>query len=102
MIWSIHIAKIFYTDIQEYKIRPVYLFKSYLDNDYLYLPLSTNLKRDWIIIWNNDLKSWNLKKDSVVVIPKIGLIHKSLLMKEIAHLDYKKEITINKKLCSKL
>jgi len=57
--------------LSEYKIRPVYIFKKYDDEDYMFLPLSSNISRNGIIIDNSCLEEGNIDRKSVVIIPKI-------------------------------
>jgi mRNA interferase MazF len=89
MVGRIFIARIYFTDNTGFKIRPVLLIKKYLNEDYLFLPITSNLNLQGIEIKNSDLESGNLIKSSVVIISKIGIILKTLLQKEIAKLkDY--------------
>ncbi len=83
MVGKIFLTKIFFTDLSDYKILPALIIKEYKDEDFLYLPLTTNLKLKGTIISPPDLKSGELKKTSVVIVPKISIIHKSFLIKEI-------------------
>ncbi len=48
-------------------------------NDLLVLPLTSNLGRDGIVITNQDIVKGFLRKDSVVVVPKITAIDQSLI-----------------------
>ncbi len=52
----------------------------------MFLPITSNLDLPGIKIKNSDLDSGSLFKSSVLIISKIGIIHKSLLQKEIAKL----------------
>lgn len=36
MIWKIVLVKVYFTDLSDYKIRPVYIFKKYDDEDYMF------------------------------------------------------------------
>jgi hypothetical protein len=40
----IGLVKVYFTDLSDFKIRPVLFYKK-IGNDYLFLPLTTNLKR---------------------------------------------------------
>ena len=44
MVKKLFLAKIFFTDLSNYKLRPILLIKEYKDEDFLYLPLTTNLE----------------------------------------------------------
>ncbi len=79
------------------------MFKIIDKNDLLILPLTTNLKREGIIITKNDIQNGSLKKDSVVIIPKITAIDKSLITKQnhIATLKESTFKTVFKKICNK-
>jgi hypothetical protein len=43
------------------------------------LPLTTNLKRKWILITSNDLEEWILYKDSIIIIPKFWVINEDFI-----------------------
>lgn len=83
MVRKLFLAKIFFTDLSNYKLRPVLLIKEYKDEDFLYLPLTTNLELKGITINNDDMEKGSLKQISVVIVPKIGILHKKFLVKEI-------------------
>jgi len=102
MVWKIVLVKVYFTDLSEYKIRPVYIFKKYDTQDYMFLPLSSNIHRNWIIIDNSYLEKWNIDRKSVVVIPKIWIIHKTLILKEIWTIKSNKVLEIINKLCIEL
>jgi len=102
MVGNIVLVKVYFTDLSEYKIRPVYIFKKYDDEDYMFLPLSSNIKRSGILLDSNCLKNWNLDRESIVIIPKIWIVHKTLILKEIGSLNLVKISEIQIKLCEKL
>jgi len=79
MVGNIYFIEMPYSDFREFKGRPVLVFREIDKNDFLILPLTTNLKRDGIIITNKDIKQGSLKKESVVIIPKITAIDHSLI-----------------------
>ncbi len=83
--WVVSLVAVYFTDLSEYKIRPVLLFKK-MQEDYLFLPLSSNLKKTGIIISSKDLKWWDLKQKSVIIIPKCWVIYKDSILKVIAEL----------------
>lgn len=102
MVGDIHIAKIYFTDHTDYKLRPILIFKEYSENDLLFLPLTTNKEIGGFSIESNDLKEGHLKKKSVIIFPKIGIIHKSLLTKKIGRLKQKIFKNIMAKICNDL
>jgi len=78
MVKNIYFVKVPYSDFSEFKGRPILVFKE-LENDLLFLPLTSNLKREGILLTNNDLESGSLKKESIIVVPKINAIDKNLI-----------------------
>ena len=86
MVGNLFIAKIYFTDISSYKERPVLIIKELKDQDYLFLPLTTNLNQDGICIQPGDLDSGKLKKISMVIISKISIIHRSLIIRHLGSL----------------
>ena len=90
-----------YSDFKEFKGRPVLVFKVVDKNDVLVLPLTTNLQRDGIVITKDDLKKGSIKKDSVVIVPKLTVIDSSLIVEEnfIARLKTKSFSKISKEIC---
>ena len=99
MVKKIVLAKIYFTDFKDYKIRPIFIVKAYKDEDFLYLPLTTNIKLEGILIKNTDLDQGYLKEDSIVVVPKIGILHKDFIEKEIATLKISTFKKILKAIC---
>ncbi len=80
MVGSIYFINLPYSDFKHYKGRPVLVFKTIDKNDLLVLPLTTNLQRKGIVICNEDLEKGSLKKESVVIVPKITAIDASLIV----------------------
>jgi hypothetical protein len=79
MVGSIYFIEMPYSDFKQFKGRPVLVFRVIDKNDLLVLPLTTNLHRDGIVITNDDIVTGSLKKESVVIIPKITAIDSSLI-----------------------
>ena len=101
MVGKIYFTEIIYTNFKESKGRPMLLIKE-LENDYLFLPLTSNLNKNGILVNNKDLKDGLLRKQSVIIVPKISAIDKNLInnAKYLATIKNKKlEETINK-ICS--
>ena len=82
MVGSIYFIDMPYSDFKQFKARPVLVFKSIDKNDLLILPLTTNLKREGIIVTQKDIKEGSLKKESIVIIPKLTAIDRSLISKQ--------------------
>lgn len=93
-----------YSDFKHFKGRPVLAFKEIDKNDLLVLPLTTNLKRDGIVISKKNIKFGSLKKESVVIVPKITAIDQSLIAAKnmIASLNDETFQKISKEICRKL
>lgn len=96
------LAKVYFTNASDYKLRPVLLCQKIAHDDYLYLPLTTNLSIEGVYVDSNDLASGNLAKPSVVVVPKISVIHASLLDRVIGLLNADKFEKIKRLLCRKI
>jgi len=101
MVGEIYLAKIYFTDLSEYKIRPVLIIKE-IEEDCICLQLTSQLKNNKLVISNNDLAKGNLKKESLVVFPKNFTLHKSILFKYIATVSEKKFKEIYKIFCTEL
>jgi len=102
MVGKIFIAKIYFTDFSTYKYRPVVLIKEYQKEDFLYLPVTSNLSLSGIKINNDFLESGTLIKESLIIVSKIGIIHKSLLTKEVGKLKKESFKSIMKTVCKDL
>ena len=83
MVGGIYLAKIYFTDLSQYKIRPVLVIKE-LGNDRICLQLTTQYNKKHIVIRNSDLNDGRMKKESLIVVPKNFTLHKSILFKYIA------------------
>ncbi len=82
MVGGIYFIHMPYSDFKTFKGRPVLVFKTLDKSDLLVLPLTTNLKRKGIIITNDDLEEGNLKKDSIIIVPKLTAIDRSIILDE--------------------
>ena len=104
MVGSIYFIEMPYSDFRKFKGRLVLVFRVIDKNDLLILPLTTNLKRDGIIISNKDIDKGSLKKESVVIIPKITAIDQALISDKniIATLKDKSFKKILEDVCNKL
>ena len=101
MVKSIYLAKIYFTDLKDYKIRPILVIKE-IENDCICLPLTTNLAQKGIVLTNNDLTEGILRKDLVVIVPKNFTLHKSIFLKYIGKIKEKKFKEIIEIFCKKI
>ena len=103
MVGSIYFIEMPYSDFREFKGRPVLVFREIDKSDVLVLPLTTNLNRDGIVISNKDIEQGSLKKESVVIVPKITTIDSGLISKsrKIATLKEKTFTKVLQAICSK-
>lgn len=79
MVGCIYFIQMPYSNFREFKGRPVLVFRQVDKNDLLVLPLTTNLKREGIVINNEDIEDGSLGKESVVIVPKITAIDFELI-----------------------
>jgi len=103
MVGSIYFIMMPYSDFKVFKGRPVLVFKELGKDDVLILPLTTNLTREGVIITKDDLKKGSIKKDSVVIVPKLTAIDSSLIQEDnfIARLKTKSFKKIHTEICLK-
>lgn len=101
MVGDIYLAKIYFTDLSEYKVRPILIIKE-LKEDCICLQLTSQIDKDKILLNNNDLSEGKLKKDSMVVVPKNFTLHKSILIKYIASVKENKLGIIFNNFCSEI
>jgi len=102
MVGKIFLAKIFFTDASSVKLRPIVIIREYRNEDFLFLPLTTNLNWEGILVQQNDLETGTLPKPSRIVIPKFGTIHKSLLVKELGTLKQEIMKKVHSEICQSL
>ena len=85
MVGSIYLARIFFTDGQSYKIRPILIVQKNSFGDFIYIPFTTNSNNKNSMKFSNKfLKSGDFKKDSYLILDKTCTIQPKLLDKEIA------------------
>ena len=101
MVKDIYLAKIYFTDLSEYKIRPVLVIKE-MGEDCICLQLTSNLNSNGIVVESKDVAKGCLKKDSLIVVPKNFTLHKSILFKYIATLKDEKFSEIYTLFCKKI
>jgi len=104
MVGNIYFIHMPYSNFRQSKARPVLIYKIIDKNDLLILPLTTNLQRDGIKTSAKDIKNGSIKKDSIIIIPKLTAIDKNLILEErfIASLKENSFLSIKEKLCFKL
>jgi mRNA interferase MazF len=98
MVGNIYLAKIYFTDLSAYKIRPVLVIKE-LDDDCICLQLTSQIKENAFIITQQDVLKGILKKDSFVIVPKNFTLHKSILIKYLATIKPEVMLNIIRELC---
>jgi len=103
MVGSIYFIDMPYSDFKTFKARPVLVFQIIDKNDVLVLPLTTNLERDGIVIGKKDIAKGVLKKDSIVIIPKLTAIDQTLISEQqkIATLKKNTFKKVLKEICMK-
>ena len=103
MVGGIYFIEMPYSDFKQFKGRPILVFRIIDKNDVLVLPLTTNLSREGFVITNEDIQTGFLKKESVVIVPKITAIDISLISEKnsIAMLKDKTFENILKEICRK-
>jgi len=101
MVRKIYLAKIYFTDLSQSKIRPVLVIKE-IGEDTLCLQLTSQLKDSKLKVSNDDLIEGSLKKESLVIVPKNFTLHKSILFKYIATINDNKFKEVYKTFCNEL
>ena len=101
MVGDIYLAKIYFTNLREYKIRPVLVIRQ-LGRDYICLQLTSQLKNKKLTLGNTDVIKGKLNKESLVVVPKNFTLHESILFKYIATINKDKFNEITTEFCKQL
>ncbi|MCX6050936.1 MAG: type II toxin-antitoxin system PemK/MazF family toxin [Campylobacterales bacterium] len=104
MVGNIYFISMPYSDFTKAKARPVLVFQTIDKNDLLILPLTSSLTRDGILITSDDIQDGTLKKDSVVIVPKLIAIDSNLILgsRFIASLKESSFTKVKNELCLKL
>ncbi len=101
MVGSIYLAKIYFTDGNNYKLRPILIIKKNSFGDYIYIPFTTNSNNiNNIKFSNNFLKNGEFKKESYLIIDKTCTISPHLLDRKIAHIKEDNLFQIYDKYCA--
>jgi hypothetical protein len=101
MVNKIYLAKIYFTDLSTYKIRPILVIKE-LNNDCICLQLTSQYKTNRVQLSNNDLIDGRLKNDSLIVVPKNFTLHKRVLTKYLGEIDRDKAVEIYNIFCKEI
>jgi len=104
VVGDIYYIKMPYSDFTKSKGRPVLVFQSISKDDFLILPLTSNLLEEGITITTDDIADGTLKRKSVIIVPKLTAVDSSLIKgsRFIASLKEKSFLHVKKKLCEKL
>ncbi len=104
MVGSIYFISMPYSDFKTAKGRPILVFKNIDKNNLLILPLTINLNREGILINNEDICDGSLKRESIIIVPKLTAIDASLILgsRFIASLKEDSFDKVKKELCAKL
>lgn len=87
MVAGIYLAPIYFMDANHAKTRPILLIKQNNYQDYVFVPLTTNLQAIGIAIDNSNLQEGFLPKKSMIVYEKVSVIAPSRLIKKIGVLN---------------
>lgn len=104
MVGHIYYITMPYSDFTKSKGRPVLVFKKIDKNDFLILPLTSNLQREGLLITGADVEDGRLKKESVIIVPKLTAVDSSLIKgsRFIASLKKTSFVKVKQELCSRL
>ena len=85
MVGDIYLAKIYFTDGNNYKLRPILIIKENSFGDFIYIPFTTSSNNiNSIKFDSNFLKDGEFRKQSYLIIDKTCTIQESLLDRKIA------------------
>ena len=104
MVGNIYFIGMPYSDFSKAKGRPVLVFKTIDKNDLLVLPLTSNLKRDGMLITKKDIEDGDIKKESIVIVPKLTAVDSSLILGSRFIASLKEDVfsKVKKELCFRL
>ena len=103
MVGSICLAKIYFTDNINYKLRPILIIKKNSFGDYIYIPFTTNPQnQNSIEFTSKDLENGKFNKTSYLIIDKTCTIQESLLDRKIATINKNKLNEILQNYCNYL
>jgi len=91
MVGKIYLAKIYFTNGENYKLRPILIIKENSFKDYIYIPFTTEANNTYSLKFSNsDLKTGKFQKISYLIIDKTCTIQSTLLTKEIGQITDEK------------
>ena len=104
MVGSIYYILMPYSHFRQAKGRPVLAVHELDKNDILVMPLTSNLTRRGFKITQKDIAFGALKKDSVIIVPKLTAVDRNLLetSRHIATLKKATFSEIKHAMCSEL
>ena len=103
MVGDIYFAKIYFTDGEEYKLRPILIIKENSFGDVIYIPFTTNSNnKNGFKIDNSFLENGVFRKESYLILDKTCTIQKSLLERKIAKLQVDILANVMKEYCELL
>jgi mRNA interferase MazF len=102
MVGNIYLAKIYFTDLSSFKIRPVLVVKELDKEDVVCLQLSTKIDINRVRINNEDLIDGRLLKESVVIVPKNFTLNKKIFVRYIGKISEEKLKEILEKFCREI
>jgi len=103
MVGTIYLAKIYFTNGMEYKLRPILIIKQNSFGDYIYIPFTTNAQNENSLKFTtSDLKSGKFNKTSYLIIDKTCTIQENLLDRKIATINKTKLDEILQNYCNYL
>ncbi len=73
-----------------------------IDEDCIYLQLTTQLNNKNLKLTNKDLVDGRLKKDSLIVVPKNFTLHKSIMIKKLGTVSKEKMNIVYEVFCSEI
>lgn len=83
MVGDVHLAKIYFTNNQGYKIRPILIIKINTFGDFIYVPITTSNEISGVPLKEGDFKEGGIPKQSVIVFEKISVISTELISKKL-------------------
>jgi len=101
MVGKLYLAKIYFTDLSEYKMRPILVIKT-IDDDCICLQVTSQYKDERIRLTNGDLIDGRLEKESLVIVPKNFTLHKKILTKYLGQISDKKLFEIYHIFCNQI
>jgi len=100
MVGSIYLAKIYFTNGTEYKLRPILIVQKNSFGDLIYIPFSTNASSPYALEFCDDfLQDGTFRKQSYLILDKTCTITPNLMTKQIATIKVNRLQEIVKHYC---